>query len=90
MHALVTWQLDYRCGIWEDVAWFSANFTAMIVEDRVQFATLKAFGGYKQEVTGRSKVIHKVVGFLWVFSFMFWSVPKWQYPKVYCGQNPKV
>lgn len=26
----------------------------------------------------------RIFEFGWVFLFMFWSIPKWQYPKLYC------
>jgi hypothetical protein len=29
--------------------------------------------------------VYKAIGFLWVFAFMFWSVPKWEYGKIYCA-----
>lgn len=34
--------------------------------------------------TVQGSLFGRVIGYIWVFGFMFWSVPKWQYPKVYC------
>jgi len=82
VHALVTLQLGFRCGIWQDIAWFCANFVGIMVEDGVQSAVLKAF-----KVRGRYQFYFRMIGYMWVFGFFFWSVPKWQYPKVYCGKG---
>ena len=78
VHALVTLQLGFRCGYWEDVSWFCLNFVAMLVEERVQWAFGK-LGGWT-----RNQALGKGVGMVWVFGFFFWSLPKTQYPKIYC------
>jgi hypothetical protein len=88
MHALVTRQMGYRCGAWRDVWWFCANFEAIAAETLLQQLLETLFpqrrGGSKTTVP----VLERALGFLWVFAFFFWSVPKWQYPKVHCGQTP--
>lgn len=33
-----------------------------------------------RRVFNQHPTIEKVLGFVWVFLFFFWSVPKWQYP----------
>ncbi|MCJ1453678.1 hypothetical protein MMC28_004026 [Mycoblastus sanguinarius] len=80
IHALVTFQLGFQCGYWEDVMWFSLNFVAVVVEQASQAALLILFGRY-----ARNQALGKAVGSAWVFAFFFWSLPKLEYSKVYCG-----
>ena len=86
-HSLVSWQLGHRCGVWRDMAWFCANFVAgaveMTFEKRIR-AILKRRGYLGAYQTFLSGWLRKALGFLWVFAFFFWSVPKWEYPKIYC------
>ena len=87
-HSAVSWQMGQRCGVWRDVAWFMANFGAGAVEAGVQSqcATLARRIGWGQTYDGfASGWRGKVIGVLWVFAFFFWSVPKWQFPKIYCA-----
>lgn len=81
-HALVSSQLGHGCGVWEEVLWFCGNFLAMMTEGAVQQAVM-LFSGKEN---GKGYVmIRKGVGFLWVFGFFFWSLPKSHYPRHYCG-----
>jgi len=87
-HSAVSWQMGQRCGVWRDVAWFVANFGAGAVE-----AVVQRQGAALAKRIGLGKIYHafasglggKIVGLLWVFAFFFWSVPKWQFPKIYCA-----
>jgi len=87
-HSAVGWAGGQRCAVWTDVAWFVANFVAGAVEGVVQrwaaaWAERCGFGeGYRRFASGMGV---KVVGFLWVWAFFFWSVPKWLFPKLYCA-----
>ncbi|KAK3167037.1 hypothetical protein OEA41_010162 [Lepraria neglecta] len=71
IHAMVTWQLGYRCGYWEDIAWFSLNFVAILVEGLVQKVDLRLLGGHLTHPS-----LGKVAGSVWVFTVFFWSLPK--------------
>jgi len=87
-HSAVSWQMGQRCGVWRDVAWFVANFGAGAVEGvvRKQGAALAERMGVGESYHAfASGLAAKVLGFLWVFAFFFWSVPKWQFPKIYCA-----
>ena len=79
VHALVTLQLGFTCGYWEDIAWFALNFAALLTEEGVQWL-------FSMLLTGPNghRALGKAVGFLWVFTFLFWSLPKSQYPKMHC------
>ncbi|CAG7996555.1 unnamed protein product [Penicillium salamii] len=82
-HAAVSWQLGDHCGWSLDIWWFCANFFAGLLEvvvTQLFRACVKKLGFKRLDESNWSKV----VGFIWVFSFMFWSIPKWQYPKLYC------
>lgn len=86
-HSAVCWEMGQPCGVWRDVAWFVANFGAGAVESVVQKrgSDLAERVGLGQRYhTFASRLGAKVLGFLWVFTFFFWSVPKWQFPKIYC------
>ncbi|KAJ5180233.1 hypothetical protein N7492_003443 [Penicillium capsulatum] len=85
-HALVTWR-GFGCGYSGDILWFFMNSIATMLET----AVIKM---YQKSVTKSNQrgwlfLIHnygldKLGGFVWVFGFMFWSVPKWEYGKVWC------
>ncbi|KAF2142812.1 uncharacterized protein K452DRAFT_307728 [Aplosporella prunicola CBS 121167] len=89
-HALVAWQLGDCCGWVRDIAWFCGNFVAGAVEASVawQLRSFAARCGYTKQWRKMSEsVFAKALGFAWVFAFFFWSVPKWQYPKLYCAMQ---
>lgn len=85
-HSVVSWQMGQRCGLWRDVTWFAANFAAGLAEGAVQrqsAALAETIGiDYHRFASGWGG---KILGFSWVFVFFFWSVPKWQFPKIYCA-----
>jgi hypothetical protein len=95
VHAIVTWRLEFRCGYWEDVGWFCLNYAAILVEEGVLWAIAGLSGGVRGRETkvktrkpsDETPLVHKAVGFLWVFSFIFWSLPKSQFPKIACGTS---
>lgn len=85
-HSLVTWR-GFGCGHSGDTVWFALNAVAAVVET----AVIKT---YRNSIVKRSSqwwlpLVHRygldrLIGYLWVFGFMFWSVPKWDYGKVWC------
>lgn len=81
-HAAIAYHLDDRTGHL-DVWWFCLNFFASTLEGvvRSSIAQCEAASG----LTSLSRLtpsVRKCLGFVWVFLFFFWSVPKWQYPKI--------
>jgi hypothetical protein len=78
VHALVTWKLGFTCGYWEDIEWFCLNFLGVLVEECMQWVINKGFR------LGKQSTRWKRIGYVWVFGFFFWSLPKTQYPKVFC------
>lgn len=86
-HAVVSWQLGDQCGWLLDIWWFCANFIAGLLEVvvlQLLRVFLKKLGQESQLEWLDKSIWSRIFGFVWVFSFMFWSIPKWQYPKLYC------
>ena len=79
VHACITAQLGFTCGYWEDIAFFMMCHAALLVEASVQRLASLAFGGDRPDGW-----ICRLVGYTWVFGFLFWALPKHQYPKVLC------
>jgi hypothetical protein len=79
LHAGVARHMGFLCGFWEEMSWWCLNFAAMMAEGAVQ-AACREMGGSK-----RGGVWTRRVGFAWVFGFLFWSVPKYQYPMMLCS-----
>lgn len=87
-HAAVSWQMGRRCGVFRDLAWFVANFGAGGIELLVQRQSavlMKRLGLSSSYRFFVPSLWVKSLGFFWVFVFFFWSVPKWQFPKIYCA-----
>lgn len=80
VHACITVQLGFKCGYWEDLAFFVMCFAALLFEEGMQRAAYRAFGEAWQ-----NGWICRILGYIWVFGFFFWVLPKHQYPKVLCA-----
>lgn len=89
-HAAAAWQLD-DCGTWTlDIGWFLANFAVVTFEVGASgvlrwVAVRSGYGRGWANLGARYPLAARVLGYVWVFAFLFWSVPKWQYPKVRCA-----
>ena len=79
VHAMITVQLGFKCGYMEDILFFCLNYAAMLAEELVQQTISPHVGKWRNGPVGKGP------GFLWVYGFFFWSLPKQQYPKIYCG-----
>ena len=80
VHACITVQLGFKCGYWEDLEFFLMCYAAMLVEEGVQCVASRVFSQPWQ-----SGWISRILGYTWVFGFLFWVLPKHQYPKVLCA-----
>ena len=80
VHALMTVQHGFKCGYWEDLGFFIMSYAALLGEEGAQRATSQAFGR-----TWQKGWICRVLGYTWVFGFLFWVLPKHQYAKVLCA-----
>lgn len=86
-HTAVSWQLGDNCGWSLDICWFCANFVAGLLEVIVTWllrCSVRESGQKIQPKWLDGSIWSRGFGFIWVFLFLFWSIPKWQYPKVYC------
>lgn len=79
VHAVTMRQLGFSCGAMSEVRFYCSHYVAILVETAVQAAFKRLTRGYK--VNG---VVTKIIGYLWVFGFMFYSVPKTQFSKTFC------
>lgn len=89
-HAFVAWWELGQCAYWtRDIAWFGGNFGAgafeMIVVRLLRSLALRMCWAKPWRQMSETPFFAKAVGFAWVFGFFFWSVPKWQYPKLDCA-----
>lgn len=86
-HSVVAWQLGDRCGWARDTMWFCGNFFAGTLEVmvlRLLHHASKLLGMEARYQQIRNGTIGMIVGYAWVLTFFFWSVPKWLYPKIDC------
>lgn len=87
-HAAVGYQLGDRCGWMQDIVWFCSNAIAGAGE-LLATAVLQRLAK-RAGLRFQSKVANNAFGFIWVFLFFFWSVPKWQYPKLRCAIEQEI
>lgn len=83
-HAAVSWRLGMQD--WLDVQWFLLNFVACLVETCFLSAVRHLAGRIrlaKQLEAVERSWLGRVVGYLWVFGFFFWSVPLWRFPRMH-------
>jgi Membrane bound O-acyl transferase family len=78
-HLLVSWQLGNRCGLKEELLWYFGNFLVVVIE------------GFLLSILREVKIptdtrLSKVVGYLWVFGFHFWSLPKVHFTTIACSE----
>lgn len=79
VHGLATRRVGFKCGFLDDLWWFLLNAAAILGEELV----IQGF----QAVVGRKRSVPGVqwFGYLWVFGFMFWSLPKLYSAKLVCA-----
>jgi hypothetical protein len=82
MHVGIGWRMGTRCGHGNEFLWWMGNFCAIVAEMAVSAVSE---GLRKSMGWGRLKVVERVVGYLWVFGWLFWSLPKNHWRKLMCG-----
>jgi len=93
MHALVEYHLsaDSSCGSWSMAVWFWLQIVAILAEELVQSAWAPIEARLSRSLSRRQlqwlSISKRVVGYLWVFSWMFLTVPKGYYTKTRCLQE---
>lgn len=83
-HAAVSWRLGMRDLL--DVQWFLLNFIACAVE--IYFVSTVEYFAHRAGLTKELRALEKswlgrLASYLWVFSFFFWSVPMWRFPRIH-------
>jgi hypothetical protein len=79
-HAIAVRQLGFTCGFWEEIAFYCNGFLAILLEGLVVKAFSKLTRGYKV-----NKTLSNTLGYVWVFTYLFATIPKTQYPKLWCA-----
>lgn len=79
VHALATRQGRHSCGYWENARFYLLNFLAIVLEAMVLAVFSKVTKGYKLNNT-----VSKTIGYVWVFMFLFWAIPKHQFSQTIC------
>ncbi|KAK5662397.1 hypothetical protein OQA88_8307 [Cercophora sp. LCS_1] len=83
MHAVTLFIVGFRCGWWEQVYWWSLNFAAVMAEQVVFSAARLVIG---DKVVSRPTWPARILGYVWVFAFQFWSLPKMYYrTTIFCS-----
>lgn len=81
-HAAVSWRLGMHD--WLDVKWFLLNFAACFIE-KLFVSWIRYFMtacGLEKDLKAIERSwLGKMIGYAWVFTFLFWSVPLWMYPR---------
>jgi hypothetical protein len=76
-HAVVVANMGYQCGYMEEIWWYLLNFYAIVAEQVIGWLV-----GELIIIKSLNTMIKKTLGFIWVFLFMFWSLPKLYYSKM--------
>lgn len=87
LHAFVSWNYGDKCGWSSDMWWFCCNFVVTAIETAVtQFlrACMNTAGRKAEFEVWERSAWGRILGYLWVYLFLFWSVPKWHYSKLHC------
>lgn len=79
-HAVTVRQLGYACATWRDLQFYLLCFAAILVETMVLLVFKKLAKGNKV-----NRIVRRTIGYVWVFLFLFATLPKSQYPKVWCA-----
>lgn len=83
IHSFVEYQMDDGYLWYSDTCWYVLNFVAGAVEVGmnllVEFILGRRFGNESYPL----RLAYKLLGFVWVFAFFSWSVPKCNYAKLY-------
>jgi hypothetical protein len=80
VHTISLAHLGFTCGHWEEIGFYCSGFLAILIESLVIAAFSKLTKGYKINST-----VSKTLGYVWVFTYLFTTLPKTQYPKLWCA-----
>jgi hypothetical protein len=84
VYAVMLKQMGFSCGALDEVKFYASHYVALLAEMEVQTAFKKLTRGYRL-----NRVVSNAIGYLWVFGFLFYSLPKSQYGKFFVCQNER-
>lgn len=82
IHAVALYQLGYTCGVWQELQFYMLHFLGTVLELVVTTVFSKLMGGQRLNF-----IVRKILGYAWVFMFLFTILPKSQYPRVFCAPD---
>jgi hypothetical protein len=77
-HAIVAASSGVRCGYWADIHIMLLEFCGIVIEEVLAFVLV--FSGCDRFLSSRKT--RMCCGFIWVFLFRFWSLPKLYFPQL--------
>ncbi|KAI9875333.1 MAG: hypothetical protein M1830_008604 [Pleopsidium flavum] len=86
MHALTDVAEDYGWQASGSIRYFVTQAVGILLEDCVQAIYRSARGMAKEQ---QPELWAKLVGYLWVLLFQFWSTPAWIYPALIMNKGEK-
>jgi hypothetical protein len=78
IHVIASANIGFRCGFKEESAWYLMNLGAIMAEGLVLWYV-------KRIAAMPSSMVCKGMGYVWVYGFMLWSLPKMHFAKIICG-----
>ena len=86
MHGAVSWKLGNKCAWGRSLGYWMLQPIAFILEGFVQalWARCRSQISPNKYAQGAVTLFERTVGYIWVFAWFFWCVPKRIYPLQHC------
>jgi hypothetical protein len=88
MHGVVSWRLGNQCAFDRHLSFWLLQPLAFVLEGLVTayWKRWKAriLPGLETKTVAR---FESVIGYVWVFVWLFWSAPKGRLPILFCGRK---
>src|SRR5215469_4481488 len=83
LHATSVWAVDPECDQWPTMRWYILMGAAVIIEDlSIRWWMRRGRQGNRPKGGW-----WKVFGYVWVWTFLGWSLPKLMFPMIDCKPN---
>ncbi|KAK2054368.1 hypothetical protein LY76DRAFT_580142 [Colletotrichum caudatum] len=80
-HAATDYIAGVHCAYMWEMWWWNMNFVGIAGETALLYLIRARFPRFYERMSGRAG---KTIGFLWVYLWFFWSVPKQHFPAMQC------
>ncbi|KAK2049738.1 hypothetical protein LZ31DRAFT_456609 [Colletotrichum somersetense] len=80
-HAATDYIAGVHCAYMWEMWWWNMNFVAIAGETTLLYFIRAYFPRFYERMSGKAG---KTIGFLWVYLWFFWSVPKQHFPAMQC------